>query len=1023
MKRLSLLLLSIVMSLTAGMGRAFASDGGVVAKASAKMPVFSTSDGEGTYYYVKFLRTGNVMSVGNYDNCIRLYEPSGADTQLWKLVGTQDNFQMVNKAGQYIVVSSQAVYTEEGGNNPNPMRTGTSEQPGGYKLQNAPNTDNGQGFEIVALGKSGNNVANMWGSPTTGNTVGFWKTNDANNVVAFVEPGGIGGALDYKTIGITDYTPDHLLTLWYDQPATTAPLYSGGEGYSRWMEYALPIGDGQFGASLFGGVYKDEIQFNEKTLWSGTSAQSPYGGKGYGKYENFGSVMATDLSGEFGLDDSKAARDYLRQLDLTTATGLTRFADSHGVVYTREYIASRPARVVAARYSASEGGKISLLFTVEPGAALGAEPHYADGCATFGGQLDLVSYAAVVKIVPVGGEMTTTDEGIRVTEADEVMLILAGGTDYDPYSATYISGTATLASDIMERAERAAAEGWQQLYDDHTADYSQYFDRMQLTLGTPDNTLPTNLLIDGYNGGTGSHALMLEMLYFAYGRYLEIASSRGVALPSNLQGIWNNITNAPWNSDIHSNINVQMNYWPAEITNLSEMHVPFLEYIWNTAENHDEWKRCAMQAGQQRGWTCYTENNIFGGVSSFMTNYVIANAWYATHLWQHYRYTLDRDYLKRVFPAMLSASQFWMDRLTLADDGTYEAPREWSPEHGPSAENGVAHAQQLVSELFSNTIDAIEVLGDDAAVSADDLETLRDRYARLDRGLATETYGGNWGIDRIPSGSKILREWKYSNYTATTEGRDHRHMSHLMCLYPFSQVSPGTPLFDAAVNSLRLRGDGATGWSMGWKINLWARAHDGDHARLILNNALRHSNGGAGVFYNLFDSHAPFQIDGNFGACAGMAEMLMQSNDGIIRLLPALPTAWQDGEVRGLKAVGDFTVDMTWSEGRLTMARIVNNQGQTASITCPSLSEARVYVNDIADDSFAVDADGIGTIAGESGTVYVFDFTGGYQPSSIHTPHDKTAATPAASYDTGGRRVGAGYRGVVIENGKKRLRR
>lgn len=1005
----------------------FAFVGYLSAFASAKWPTFcTTTDANPQYYVITFNRTGYCMSesTNGTDNCIRLYAASGTDSQQWKLVGTSDNFQLINKNGNYIIVSSQSISTTEGGTNPTPLRTSKSEQPGGFSLVESTNTTNGAGFEIVANSKTDNQYVNLWGSPASANTLGFWQKGDQNNVVTFSKPNAMGGATDYKTIGITGYVPTNALTLWYDQPSTTAPLYSGGQGYSNWMEYSLPIGDGQFGASLFGGAYKDEIQFNEKTLWSGTAAQSPYGGKGYGKYENFGSVYAEDLSECCGTTDATAARGYLRQLDLTTATGLTQFTDANGITYTREYIASHPARVVAAHYTASEGGKISMRYTLVSGSVLGADATYADGTATFSGKLDLVSYNAYLKVVPVGGTMTTTEEGIEVSGADEVLVILAGGTDYDISSSSYISGTSDLATTIALRAQAAAEKGWQALYDEHLVDYQSFFGRLDFYLDGTRNEMPTNELIDTYNSGKGDNALMLEMLYFAYGRYLEIASSRGVDLPSNLQGIWSNMAQPAWNADIHSNINVQMNYWPAEPTNLSEMHLPFLNYIWNMAENHSEWQRWAQQQGQDRGWTCFTENNIFGGVSSFKTNYVIANAWYASHLWQHYRYTLDREYLKRVFPAMLSASQFWMDRLELASDGTYETPNEWSPEHGPEAEDGVAHAQQLVWDLFDNTLKAIDVLGADANVSADDLATLKDRFSKLDNGLHTETYTGNWGTDRIASGTTILREWKYSSYTATTEGRDHRHMSHLMCLYPFSQVEPGTELFDAAVNSLRLRGDGATGWSMGWKINLWARALDGDHARTILNNALRHSNGDAGVFYNLFDSHAPFQIDGNFGACAGMAEMLMQSNSGTIRILPALPTAWASGHINGMKAVGDFTVSITWNEGKATRITIVNNQGQTAPVIYNGIGAARVYVNDVFSSDFTFDSDSQATVAGEAGTVYVFDLDGSYEPTTgINAIATTPSATSSSYYNLSGQKVNAGYRGVVINNGRKMLKR
>lgn len=962
---------------------------------SYRLPTFSAENEEGTYYYLKFAASNKYIQATGDGELATVVTAADDAGQKWKLVGTQDNFQLVNKAGEYAVVSSTAYSDGVYANNPNPVRASSTPQTGGFSL--VENSYAVSSYNIVANSKTSGSTKwgfNQWGG-TGGSYIGIWSSmSDQGNAVKFVDPSDITYA-DYKSTGIEGYAPEHDLTLWYTEPATTAKLYSGGQGYSNWMEYSLPIGNGQFGASLFGGIAKDEIQFNEKTLWSGTNAKSASGGSGYGKYENFGSVYAENLDDtNFGYGSDKTVTNYYRQLDLTTATGKVSFTSPEGVTYTREYIASNPDDVVVAHYTADQSGKISLRFSVTPGNSLKKPtPTYANGEGYFSGKLDLVSFNARFKVVPTGGTMTTTEEGVEVRDADEVLLILAGGTNFDAYSSTYISNTLQLANNVRARINDASAKTWSDLYSAHVADFKSYFDRCQLELDGTENKMTTNKLIDAYNGGKGSQALMLEKLYFAYGRYLEISSSRGVDLPSNLQGIWSNMDNPAWNADIHSNINVQMNYWPAEPTNLSEMHLPFVNYIWNEAVNHDEWTKWAQNSGQSRGWTCYTENNIFGGVSSFMTTYVVANAWYVSHLWQHYRYTLDKEYLKKVFPAMLTASQFWIDRLVLASDGTYECPKEWSPEQGPT-EDGVAHAQQLVYECLSNTLSAIDVLGSDAEISAVDLTKLKDRFSKMDKGLATETYTGNWGTGSIASGTKILREWKYSSYTSGSNG--HRHMSHLMCMYPFSQVSPNTELWDAAVASMKLRGDGATGWSMGWKINLWARAFDGDHARTILNNALSHSNGGAGVFYNLFDSHAPFQIDGNFGACAGMAEMLVQSNADTIRVLPALPTAWKNGSIKGMKTVNDFTVDVTWKAGKPSLVKITNNQGQSMPLTIPGLQTegVKVYVDEAADPiTLTFDENGSTLLTGKAGTTYVFDYEGTYVPSSIHNAAEASALT------------------------------
>ncbi len=960
-------------------------------------PVFS-DDNSSTYYFIQFNRGGYALADKGLSEPIRTASADPVNGQLWKLVGTKDNFQLVNKDGHYAVVSStQLTGDTYGGTNGTPLRAEASEYSGGFKLIETTNTTYTPGWEIVPNSSTSKGF-NQWGGPYEGVSIGLWNTGDSNNPLLFVSPDDMVYA-DYKTSPIEGYVPEHDLTLWYTEPATTAKLYSGGNGYSNWMEYSLPLGDGQFGASLFGGVSKDEIQFNEKTLWTGKSTDLTSGGSGYGIYQNFGSVYAENLSDAFDYSSDKAATDYYRQLDLTTATGKTSFKDSEGVTYTREYIASNPARVVAAHYTASEQGKLSLRFTLKSGSVTAATS-YADAEGTFSGKLETVSYNARFKVIPTGGTMTTSEEGIEVRDADEILVILGGGTDYDAYSTSYVSNTAALASTIQARINDASAKSWSELYSEHLADFQQFFSRVEFQLEGTKNEQPTNELIDNYNGGKGTDALMLERLYFAYGRYLEICSSRGVDVPSNLQGIWNNMASPSWNADIHANINVQMNYWPAETTNLSEMHVPFLNYIWNMAENHSEWKSNVTNVvGQSRGWTCFTENNIFGGGTKFASYYVVANAWYCTHLWQHYRYTLDKDYLKKVFPAMLSATQFWLDRLVLASDGTYEAPNEWSPEQGPT-ENGVAHAQQLVAELLANTISAIEVLGKDASgITDDDYDKLIDRYAKLDKGLNTETYTGSWGnpCNGLASGETILREWKYSDYTVGTNG--HRHMSHLMCMYPFSQVHPGTAAFDAAVNSMTLRGDGATGWSMGWKINLWARALQGDHARTILNNALAHANGGSGVFYNLFDSHAPFQIDGNFGACAGIAEMLMQSNSDTIRILPALPTAWTTGSFKGLKAVGDFTISAEWKDGKATTITIVNNQGQDGIVSYPGIGTVQCLI-DGKEISGEGNTEDLIHISGAKGSILTVDF------STVATGiGHTTAATDALSLTVNGRTV------------------
>lgn len=927
-------------------------------------PVFSDEENE-HYFMIQFAKNNNNMQAGKLNEQAQTAMMKNISSQYWKFVGTADNFQLVCKNGLYATIKKGTALNGQA-NSPLVYMTDQPDQYG-FKIETSGKAATYPGaFEIRYNGPTENNQTtfNQWGGANPGNSIGLWQPNNDDNNPLYLYIPDADLISPFEIVGTTTYEPENALTLWYKDAASNT---NAGD---QWMEYSLPIGNGQFGASIFGGVAQEQVQFNEKTLWSGRSTDI---GTEYGDYENFGSVFINDISDVFG--DEKPVKDYYRNLDLTNATASVCYQSTDGSIqFTREYIASQPDQVVAMHFKASQPGQISLKFTMEAGRpGLRATTTYTDGTATFGGSLETITYKSMLKVVPTGGEMTTDKKGITVKGADEVLVILGGATDFDAYSDTYVSNTAQLAGLVEARVNDAAAKSWNDLYQAHVVDYKSYFDRCGFDLVGAKNTMPTDDLVKQYakrKTGMEDYALMLEQIYFAYGRYLEISSSRGVDLPSNLQGIWNNSSEPAWNADIHSNINVQMNYWPAEPTNLSEMHIPFLNYIINMADSK-EWKGYAARAGQNEGWTCYTENNIFGGVGSFMHNYVIANAWYCTHLWQHYRYTLDKEFLKKAFPAMWTCSRFWILRLKKASDGSYECPNEYSPEHGPS-QNGVAHAQQLVWDVLANTLAAAEILGDEAGVSEELLDIHRDRLANLDKGLHKETYDGGWGTAAVKKGEPLLREWKYSNYSAGQNG--HRHMSHLMCVYPFNQVTPSSEYFEAAVNSMKLRGDASTGWSMGWKINLWARVLDGDHAHDILELALRHhSVAGGGVYYNLYDSHSPFQIDGNFGACAGIAEMLMQSHCDTIQILPALPSVWKAGSIKGLKAVGDFTVDIAWENGQASTAKIVSNQGQPLFINHNGIANKKVTLNGETAEFKYINANTI-QVEAKAGDVVEIDF-------------------------------------------------
>ncbi len=1013
----------------------------VALTAMAQDITFSTADAP-VYYLVKFTTGGAFLKdQGNGQQLITASTPT--QSCFWAFIGTKTGFTMLSADGNYVNVNSSNYFAS------------TSTASKAQKLAFINGTASGQ-YEIKTQNGSGQCVMNQWGGGGSGKSLGKWNAGDTNNQLVIMNPDDVDltdysallekAGKEFKTVSAgssTSFKPANPLTLWYTKPATMTTVEN------KWMEYSLPIGNGHLGACLFGGAYCDQLQFNEKSLWSGASTV----GGDHGYYQNFGSVYVIDESNEFSLTaTSPRPNKYVRFLDIEDGVAGVNFTHStDGGQYYRRYLSSEPDDVIAAHYVAPEGHKLAFQVSYYPGENLNnSRPVYADGYGEFHGKLGLLNYNTQLRVVPVGEGATLTEDemGIHVANADEVLVLLSAKTDYDGTNmSTFANGETPeqLHADIRKNLDNAAAKGWERLLADHTENFRSYMGRVKLNLntGTVDaaSTKTTEALVTYYNQSSSNpktkDGLFLEQLYFQYGRYLGISCSRGsLPVPSNLQGLWNDKANAPWHSDIHTNINVQMNYWPMEPTNLSECHMPYLDYIINMV-NSPGWKRAASNAGNP-GWTVYTESNIFGGMSGWMSNYVVANAWYCTHLWQHYRYTLDKAFLKRAFPAMWGAAQFWLSRLKKnSKDGTYECPAEFSPEnHDVPSEDATAHAQQLVLELLQNTKDAYDILGAEATgLTAADVDKLTDRLINLDNGLHTETYDGAWGADwhGITNGMTLLREWKTSPYSKAE--KNHRHQSHLMCLYPFNQVYPGHEYFEAAVNSLQHRGDDATGWSLGWKVNLWARAQNGDHAHTIIQNALKHSTtygtnqAAGGVYYNLFDSHAPFQIDGNFGTCAGIAEMLMQSCTGTISILPALPAVWPKGSVSGLKAVGDFTVSIEWAKKQPTYVTIVNNQGQPLKVTAPlSIGQYPVYVNG-AEVTPAPTADGAWEIPSTAGDIITIDFAGLTSIQKQQTTDNGQQTTVA--YDLQGRALktspfkgeqGGLQRGVFVKNGNKVLR-
>lgn len=857
--------------------------------------------------------------------------------------------------------------------------------------------------------------------------------------------------------GIDTYVPKNPNTLWY-KTSTEAT----GVSYP-WMEYALPLGNGELGCMVFGGVHTEELQFNEKTLWSGP-ANTVGAGSGNRTFMNFGSLFITNKDASIW----DGVTDYVRYLDIEDGIAGVEFKNASGTKQVRKYLSSAPDQVIAGQYKSEGTDKLNLVFSIEPGAGINASKvTYENGTAAFSGAMT-VKYAARLHVVAdEGATIKTTSNGITVENATEVTFYLKGATNFNGdmkvLNNYFTTETVTdIDSRVKSEIEAAATKGFAAVEADHIADFRAITKRMTFDLGLETPTVDTKTLVDNYypnntNGTSKANDhLFLEQLYFHYGRYLAISSNRKpIAAPNNLQGIWNDRgTDSPWNSDIHTNINIQMNYWPTEITNLSDLHKPYVNFIIRGAQSTG-WKEVGKKYNNGHGWSVLTESSLYNSMSTWGDNYLVANVWYTSHLWTHWRYTQDKEFLKEAFPVMWDAAKFWFHRLiqdrgfdstqdeqervrnyspaySFEPDGTYVAPNEFSAEqHDNQTEDGTAHAQQMIYYLFMNIKEAIGILGaDELGLTDADIEKLDLYLEKTDKGLHTETYTGSWGTtyNGVKKGDKLLREWKYSPFDISTD-KGHRHMSHMMALFPMDQITPESEYFTPAVNSLKLRGDAATGWSMGWKVNLWARAQDGDHAHIIIKNALKHSTsygtnaGAGGIYYNLFDSHAPFQIDGNFGVCSGIAEMLMQSAHGYINVLPALPTVWEKtGKVTGMKAMGNFTVDFEWADGKCQKITILSHAGAELRVRClrgaRDIATAKVTV-DGTEVGIKLDEHGIATIPCTKGSTVAIDYT--TEGSSINAL--KTEKKNEGVYGIDGRQVSEMQpETIYIVGGKKILR-